>query len=187
MKFLSKICAAGMLLAALALNTVAAPSDSAPMAVPGLVTSPVMSPDPGTSMLAAVPVSQLGAIVFCVALAAVAGSWLCKKLQARTGVFVLAFALGISSLFAADFVQRTFTSIVLHTGRGSDSGTNGFLTAYLPNGTNYYRLQTNGVPVIYASGGTWTGFTGLQLLSGATNRYYGGILVSTNTGTAPTP
>lgn len=118
---------------------------------------------------------------------AMVAAWLCKRFKANLAVFALLFSVGISSLFAADFVQRAFNAIVIRTGRNADSGTNGFITCYLPNQTNYLRFGTNGVPVFYGSTGNWTGFTGLNLISGGTNRYFGGWLVSTNTGTAPTP
>lgn len=108
--------------------------------------------------------------------------------QLRIGLFALIVFSSTLSIFAADFVERKITSLIMYPGVRAESDTNGFIRLYY-NSSNYYSISTNTKPIAYIGSGVYTGFTGIILTGGtATQLVVNGVIVGTNvTSAQPIP
>jgi hypothetical protein len=89
-----------------------------------------------------------------------------------------------ATLYAAQDIRTSFTAIIMRAAGTSASDTNGFFTLY-KNDTNFWRMGTNCVPVLFGGSGSLTGTTASIVATQAggivlTARFVNGLLVSTN-------
>jgi hypothetical protein len=186
-KATAAIALIGTLLFAMGANA-ATPNATAPDCG-AILSVPAFSP--GLAMVT--PDAQLGGIivgVFAVAIAALAIGFVSRKMGPARAVVALIFGAGILGLFAADYIERRITSLVINAGRGVDT-TNGFIRVVSPNGTNWFQILTNGATKVVGNSGTYTGFTGITTWSNGnvygTQYWWSGLLVGTNAAAGAVP